>query len=263
MPSSSRKARTRPSMSRAFRRVLASSISRRTTGAAQAIHTVPNDLSTANIYVSLTTDEDDNLIITWLDGYRSQYMFYALADSDGNVLTPATIFQRTRHSYLWSSWNGYGNDRLSIPQVAAGLSTIYLPIVIKNYPPPPPPQPVNNGQLELGDFSHWTVGGDETGVWLGGGEGCVAVGNAARVAATPCATRVWTALSPGVAGDDGPANLQDINSMVKIIKRERTCFLRILAPSLKRPSKGRLPLSTHYIILHTTRIAIFRLYPSE
>jgi hypothetical protein len=134
------------------------------TGAAQAIHTVPNDLSTANIHVSLATDEDDNLIMTWLDGYGSQYLFYALADSDGNILTPATIFQRTRHSYLWSSWNGYGNDTLSISHVATAPGALYLPLVVKNYPPPPPQQPVENGQFELGGFTHWTVGGDEAGL---------------------------------------------------------------------------------------------------
>ncbi len=134
---------------------------------AQAIHTVPNALSNANIFVSLAVDAndptvatDDRLIMTWLDDANAYYLFYALASGAGSDLTPATILQRTRHSYLWSSWNGYGNDRMPPkPDSAPGVK-VYLPAVVKNYMASPPPQPVRNGGLEDGDLQYWTAGGD-------------------------------------------------------------------------------------------------------
>jgi hypothetical protein len=105
--------------------------------------------------------------MTWLDNYARQYLFYALADSSGTIRTPATIFQRTRHSRLWSSWNGYGND------VLASVASVYLPMIFKSYsgpelePTPTPtlgPDPVKNGGFESGNFSNWTVGGDTSGL---------------------------------------------------------------------------------------------------
>lgn len=93
-----------------------------------------------------------------------------------------------------------------------------------------------------------TVGGGGTGVWVGRGGGCVAVGNAMRVAATAWATRVCTALSSGVAGGDSPA-MQDINSIGKTTKRDRTYFLRILTPP-KRPS-GDICLFQHITLYYT------------
>jgi len=140
--------------------------------APQAIYTVPNDLSDANIYVSLTTDEDDTLIMTWLDNYGAQYLFYALADQNGTTHTPATIFQRTRHSYLWSSWNGYGNDTLAPAAPAPDQQTVYLPLIIREYassepkPTPTPviptltPTPITDGGFESSSFSGWTPGSD-------------------------------------------------------------------------------------------------------
>ena len=137
--------------------------------AMEAIYTVPNNLSTANIYVSITTDQDDNLIMTWLDNASAQYLFYALADSSGNPHTPATIFQRTRRSYLWSSWNGYGNDSLR------RIQFVYLPVVLKEYqsqapgPTPTPtatPKPMTNSGFESGNFTGWVTGWSK-----GGGAG--------------------------------------------------------------------------------------------
>jgi hypothetical protein len=134
---------------------------------AQTIYTVPNAVSSANIYVSLavdtndpTVDTDDRLIMTWLDGTNAYHLFYALSSNTGNSLTPATILQRTRHSYLWSSWNGYGNGYLPPqPDQAPGIK-VYLPIVVKNYSSPQPPNVITNPGFEFGVFSGWTAGGN-------------------------------------------------------------------------------------------------------
>ncbi len=149
------------------------------------IHTINNELCTDNRYVSLAVDAEDYLIITWLDyteGYgNAPYLFYALADSAGSLLTPATVLQRTRHSYLWTSWNGYGNAPMF-----TGWST-YLPVILKAPPPtatptttptgtPPPtatptatPLPTNtptplviNSGFEFGNFTGWNVGSNTT-----------------------------------------------------------------------------------------------------
>ena len=133
--------------------------------APQAIYTVDNSLSDANVYVSITTDEDDNLIMTWLDDDEAQYIFYALADANGNIRTPATVLQRTRHSEIWSSWNGYGNTVLAAmtPRPPPGPKIVYMPIVEKEYPPPPKNW-VTNGGFETGNFSGWVAGGDAPGL---------------------------------------------------------------------------------------------------
>jgi hypothetical protein len=123
------------------------------------IRTVPNDLSRANLYVSLTTDEDDNLIMTWLDSLGKQYVFYALAGSNGNIRTPATILQRTRHSSIWSSKNGQGNDVLIPGVIPQKPVTVYLPAVLRDYRSGPPPPPVVNGGFESGEHG-WTFGKD-------------------------------------------------------------------------------------------------------
>ncbi|MBN1874990.1 MAG: hypothetical protein JXA33_12225 [Anaerolineae bacterium] len=129
--------------------------------AAAMIYTVPNDVTTANVYVSLTTDDEDRLIMTWLDDYGAQYLFYALADKDGNILTPALIYQRTRNYYLWSSWNGYGNDVLRPPVL--GHNIAYLPLVIKLPKPKLPQNIVMNGTFEAG-LTGWNAGGTASGI---------------------------------------------------------------------------------------------------
>jgi hypothetical protein len=137
--------------------------------APQVIYTVPNAINDWNVHVSLAVDSADNLILTWLDstwydpfydnwyaGPRASYLFYALGTKTGTILTPATILQRTRRSYLWSSWNGYGNAYMP-PQAAQGPVKVYLPLVLRNYPPPPPAPPVKNGGFEeTPDLKDWT-----------------------------------------------------------------------------------------------------------
>lgn len=127
---------------------------------ALALHTVPNDVGNANVYVSLTTDQADRLIMTWLDDDVGRYLLYALADKNGTILTPATVLRRTQNSYLWSSWNGYGNDRLA-PGAAPSPYITYVPVKLRDYRPSGPlPSPVTNGGFEAGSFTGWTVGSD-------------------------------------------------------------------------------------------------------
>ncbi len=126
--------------------------------APQAIYTIPNALSNFNNNVSLVVDQNDRLIMTWLDNAYAYRLFYALADKTGATLTPATILQRTRRSFLWSSWNGYGNAYMP-PPATQGPQKVYLPVVLKDYPPPPENIVLNPG-FESG-LTHWTLAGSD------------------------------------------------------------------------------------------------------
>jgi len=46
--------------------------------------------------VSVTRDESDNAIVTWMDSSTYRDLYYALIDSNANVLTPATIFRTSQ-----------------------------------------------------------------------------------------------------------------------------------------------------------------------
>jgi hypothetical protein len=124
--------------------------------APHVIYTVPNVLNNLNTSVSLTVDDNDRLILTWLDDASAHYVYYALASSTGTNLTPATILQRTRNFFLWSSWNGYGNAYMP-PPATQGAQKAYLPIVLKDYPPPPENRVLNPG-FESG-LTSWTPAG--------------------------------------------------------------------------------------------------------
>ncbi|MFZ2486592.1 MAG: PA14 domain-containing protein [Anaerolineae bacterium] len=72
---------------------------------------------TGNNYVSVTNDADNHAIFTWMD-YQSdsrRNLYYALVNTDGAVLTPATIFQTSQAAspYIFSSYTGNGNTTYS------------------------------------------------------------------------------------------------------------------------------------------------------
>jgi hypothetical protein len=61
---------------------------------------------------------------------------------------------------LWSSWNGYGNARLS-PGAPPSPYVAHLPVSVRDYRPSGPlPSPITNGGFETGAFGGWTIGGD-------------------------------------------------------------------------------------------------------
>lgn len=126
-------------------------------GTARVIYTVPNAVTHENDFVSLAVDDSDRLIMTWLHDPQGLYLLYALASNSGPILTPATILQRTRHSYLWSSWKGYGIAPMPTPNDLHPVKA-YLPVVLKDNPPPEL-EVVTNGTFE-DSFLGWTVGGD-------------------------------------------------------------------------------------------------------
>jgi hypothetical protein len=126
--------------------------------ALDVIYTIPNPVSVYNAYVSVTTDEADHLLMTWLNDVIQRYVFYAATDKSGNLLTPPLIFQRTRHSRIWSSWNGYGNAPLPLPPE----EQVYLPITVRDYEEyVEPADPVINGGFETGGLTGWNTGADE------------------------------------------------------------------------------------------------------
>ena len=94
------------------------------------LHTGPSTLpSPYNRWVSnvsATYDDAGRGILTWVDDKLKEYLFYALIDADGNVLTPPMIFRRreTSASDLDVSNAGGGNAPYSPGRV-------WLPLVIK------------------------------------------------------------------------------------------------------------------------------------
>ncbi|MGC9424238.1 hypothetical protein, partial [Vibrio sp.] len=68
-----------------------------------------------NEYVSVTRDENGHGILTWAD-YSSQYIFYALVNSSGDVLTAPTILKEAeeyQYKFIDTSSQGYGNTTYS------------------------------------------------------------------------------------------------------------------------------------------------------
>ena len=61
--------------------------------------------------VSVTYDQEGHVVLTWLDSEWSDYLYYALIDSDGSVVTPPMIFRtgQALDPLLVSSYTGDGN----------------------------------------------------------------------------------------------------------------------------------------------------------
>jgi len=69
-------------------------------------------------YVSVTADSAGHAILTWMDSdwsYRPN-LYYALIDSNGNVLTDPVIFRTSQatNPYIETSYEGYGNTSYSL-----------------------------------------------------------------------------------------------------------------------------------------------------
>jgi hypothetical protein len=75
---------------------------------------------TGDLDISVTADSANHAILTWMDSdwsYRRN-LYYALVDSNGNVLTPPMIFRTAGISpwggqYIETSFEGYGNTSYS------------------------------------------------------------------------------------------------------------------------------------------------------
>jgi hypothetical protein len=89
--------------------------------------TLTTPLQRAARYVSVTRDEDGHGILTWLDGTGSQYLFYALINSAGTVITPPIGFLNpaAANGFLQTSLNGGGNAPYD------GSLSIYLPVIVR------------------------------------------------------------------------------------------------------------------------------------
>jgi hypothetical protein len=57
---------------------------------------------------SMTTDADSHVIVTWLDGYDYDHLYYALGDSTGIFLTDPMIYKKSGRE-IDGGWNGQGN----------------------------------------------------------------------------------------------------------------------------------------------------------
>lgn len=73
--------------------------------------------ATGDGYVSVTADAAGHAVLTWMDFSRDyrRNLYYALVDSNGNVLTPPMIFRTSQaaSSYIETSFEGYGNTSYS------------------------------------------------------------------------------------------------------------------------------------------------------
>jgi hypothetical protein len=77
--------------------------------------------------VSVTRDESDNAIVTWMDTSTYRDLYYALIDSNGSVRTPATIFRTSQVTYgrpsIYTSWEGYGNASQTVLPASTGVDS--------------------------------------------------------------------------------------------------------------------------------------------
>jgi len=74
-------------------------------------------------FVSIARDENGHAVLTWIDEY-SGYLFYALVDGSGTVLTPAMVFypEQNAATFVTTSLYGQGNTNY-VP------AAVFIPLV--------------------------------------------------------------------------------------------------------------------------------------
>lgn len=92
----------------------------------------PTDLTNPNPrqsdFVSVTEDGDGRGIVTWMDVQVNHYLYYALVDDLGNLVTPPMFFmvgQNPDEPQILTSYAGQGNAPY------AGSAQIFLPLAIR------------------------------------------------------------------------------------------------------------------------------------
>ncbi len=94
-------------------------------------------LNSGDGWMSVTADANGHAVITWQDyfyDYRP-FLYYSLVDSDGNIITPTTIFQTSQaeEPYIFTNFEGYGNTTYLNDHNFPWLldKHIFIPMVIR------------------------------------------------------------------------------------------------------------------------------------
>jgi len=74
-------------------------------------------------YLSVARDENGHAVLTWIDEY-SGYLFYALVDSSGEVLTPPMVFYPEQNASTFVSTSLYGQGNTNYVPAA-----VFIPLV--------------------------------------------------------------------------------------------------------------------------------------
>ena len=92
----------------------------------------PTDLTNPNArqsdFVSVTRDGDGRGIITWMDVQVNHFLYYALVNDAGNLITSPLFFmvgQNSDEPQILTSYAGQGNAPY------AGSAQIFLPLAIR------------------------------------------------------------------------------------------------------------------------------------
>jgi hypothetical protein len=78
-------------------------------------------------FVSVTTDPDGRLVLTWMDAKWNQALYYALVSTDGQVVTPAMIFRAGQGDIplIKTSYSGQGAS------LYEGALLVFLPLLLR------------------------------------------------------------------------------------------------------------------------------------
>jgi hypothetical protein len=78
-------------------------------------------------FVSVTQDNNGNVVLTWLDAVYNNHLYYSLLDGSGSVITPPLPFYTTYNSdtYVLTSYSGQGNTNYS------GHWQVFMPVIIR------------------------------------------------------------------------------------------------------------------------------------